>query len=79
MKKFEVGKSYAAHSACDYDCVFLVKVLSRTDKTLVFSSLDGGRRRTKIHADADGSEWICPDRYSMAPVYRAVRDEIEEA
>ena len=30
MFKFEVGSVYYARSACNHDCVFLMKVLSRT-------------------------------------------------
>lgn len=34
MCKFEVGSVYYARSACNHDCVFLMKVLSRTDKSV---------------------------------------------
>ena len=33
MFKFEVGSVYYARSACNHDCVFLMKVLSRTEKS----------------------------------------------
>jgi len=32
--KFEVGKTYYTSSACDHNCIYTVKVLSRTEKTL---------------------------------------------
>ena len=34
MCKFEVGSVYYARSACNHDCVFLMKVLSRTEKSV---------------------------------------------
>lgn len=69
MKKFEIGKTYTARSACNHDCIFSIKVIKRTEKTITFEQ-DGQTRRAKLHFDRDG-EWILPERYSMAPVYRA--------
>lgn len=75
MKKFEAGKTYVTRSICDSDCKFEIKIIKRTEKTLVFER-DGKQRRTKIFVDADG-EYIAPERYSMAPVWRAARDLVE--
>ena len=83
MSTFEVGKSYYATSACDHNCVFVVEIVKRTAKTVTFRR-DGQERRAKIYADHNG-EYIVPARYSMAPVFRASceyvedQEEVEEA
>ncbi|MCL1789832.1 MAG: hypothetical protein FWG40_00485 [Peptococcaceae bacterium] len=75
MTKFEPGKRYQTRSICDHNCIYTILVLDRTDKTIVFSD-DGRIRRSKIRVDKDG-EYLIPDRYSMAPVYRAHRDHVK--
>ncbi len=71
--KFEPGKTYATTSACNSDCIFTVKIISRTEKTVTYKQ-DGERvRRSKIHKDNDG-EYIRPDNYSMSPIFRACRE-----
>ena len=83
MIAFEVGKAYYTTSACDHNCVFVVEIVKRTAKTVTFRR-DGQERRTKIHTDRD-VEYIVPERYSMAPVFRASceyvedQEEVEEA
>lgn len=72
MKKFEIGKEYFTTSACDHECVFTVKIVKRTDKTVTFER-NGQTRRAKLFSDEHG-EYIIPDRYSMAPVFRAERE-----
>ncbi len=72
MKKFEIGKEYFDTSACDHNCVFTIKIVKRTEKTVTFER-DGKTRRAKLFSDERG-EYIIPDRYSMAPVFRAERE-----
>lgn len=72
MKKFEIGKEYFDTSACDSNCVFVIKIIKRTDKTVTFER-NGKTRRAKLFSDEHG-EYIIPDRYSMAPVFRAERE-----
>ena len=69
MKKFEIGKEYFDRSACNYDCIFTIKIIKRTEKTVTFER-HGKTRRAKLFCD-DRGEYIIPDRYSMAPVFRA--------
>lgn len=72
MRKFEIGKEYFTHSICDSECRFTIKVTGRTEKTVSYI-YDGETRRSKIRVDESG-EYIQPDRYSMAPVFRASRE-----
>lgn len=69
MKKFEIGKEYFDRSVCNYDCIFTIKIIKRTEKTVTFER-HGETRRAKLFCD-DHGEYIIPDRYSMAPVFRA--------
>lgn len=71
MKQFEVGKECKARSIGDYDCIFTILITGRTAKTVSYNYL-GRSRRSMVHVDLDG-EWIQPDRYSMAPTFRASR------
>ena len=73
MKKFEIGKKYQTRSACDHDCVFEIAIIKRTEKTVTFKDYENRVRRSKIQIDNEG-EYIIPDKYSMAPIYRACRE-----
>lgn len=76
MKKFEVGHVYFDQYACDHETLTTIKIIKRTAKTVTFER-DGETRRAKLHEDNNG-EYIMPDRYSMAPVYRAERELLDE-
>lgn len=69
MKKFEIGKEYFDRSVCNHDCIFTIKIIKRTEKTVTFER-NGNTRRAKLFFDEHG-EYIIPERYSMAPVFRA--------
>lgn len=71
MKKFEVGKKYYSRSIHDHECIYEIEVVSRTDKTITYM-YDGFKRRSKIKVNERG-EYVTPDNYSMAPVFRAER------
>lgn len=75
MTTFEIGKKYYDTSACDHNCVFVIEITRRTAKTVTYLR-NGKERRAKIYADRDG-EYIIPERYSMAPVFRACREYME--
>jgi hypothetical protein len=68
--KFEFAERYSTTSICDHECVFTIRIVKRTAKTVTFTQY-GKERRTKIHYDDNGDEYIMPDNYSMCPVYRA--------
>ena len=71
MKQYEIGKEYKTRSLGDHDCIFTIQITGRTAKTVSYNYL-GWSRRSMVHVDQDG-EWIQPDRYSMAPTFRARR------
>ena len=78
MKKFEVGKAYYSRSICNHECIFTIEVVKRTEKSVTYI-YDGKQRRSMIKTDESG-EYIKPDRYSMAPTFRADREvEAQEA
>jgi hypothetical protein len=45
-------------------------VINRTAKMATIQR-DGKTSKTKIHTDCSGFEYLRPDNYSMAPIFRA--------
>ena len=63
---FEAGKTYSVRSACDYDSVFTIKVLSRTPKTI--RAKVRNEEKTLRIGTREGREFVKPfGSYSMAP------------
>ena len=63
MHKFETGKKYYTHGYSNHDCIFLLTVKSRTEKTLVTSE----GKRLKIYNFGNG-ECVLPNgNYGTAP------------
>jgi hypothetical protein len=65
------GQTLITRSSGDYDCVFSLQVISRTAKMATIK-WQGQTRRAKIHS-FDGIEYVQPENYSMAPIFRADR------
>jgi hypothetical protein len=76
MKTFEIGHTYFDTWACDSDSISTIKIVGRSTQYVTFERA-GKTRRAKIYTDASG-EYIMPDRYSMACVYRAERELLPE-
>lgn len=71
-KEFKVGVEYYCRSLYDSDCIFRLKVVKRTEKSVwVEGSL--WNKRCVVKKDADGCEYFMPEHYSMAPVFRATK------
>ena len=68
--KFIVGESYSRRSICDYDCVFCIKIVSRTEKTVTAEDSFGEIRRYKIQ-NYGNYEYIKAGNYSMAGTWSA--------
>lgn len=76
MKQFEIGKTYFDTWACDSDSISTIKIVGRSAKMVTFERC-GKTRRARIYTDSRG-EYIMPDHYSMACVYRAERELLPE-
>lgn len=80
IKKFEVGKRYSMRSACDSECVWIYKVISRTAGTIVLQQIRNGKpfgeqARFRINSKMTSylnAESVRPlGTYSMAPILSA--------
>lgn len=74
MTKFEIGKTYSMRSACDHNCIWSYKVLSRTTSTITIT--DGKEikkcRINKQYSEYRNAETVFPlGRYSMCPMLSA--------
>lgn len=63
------GQTLTARSIGDHECIYTLRILSRTAKRVTFEQ-DGKVAVTKVHANEEG-EFLMPKRYSMAPIYSA--------
>lgn len=73
---FQVGSTYEARSACDYDCVWTFTVTARTARFITIVDRDRETRRVGVRV-WNGVESASPlGTYSMAPVIRAERPAV---
>lgn len=70
MNKIEPNTTLYARSIGDHNCIFEIKVLSRTEKTAKIIDFYGHEKRVKIYTD-DNGEYIEPEKYSFAPRFHA--------
>jgi hypothetical protein len=82
MKKFEVGKTYYTRSACDHNCIYSFKVISRTVKMVTLIDGLGKKLKRKVsewkYGSQEAEELIHPyGHYSMAPCVGATDDYIK--
>ena len=70
-KTIKPNSALTAKSVCDSDCIFSITVIKRTAKMATIIH-QGNEMRVKIKLDSDGNEFLKPDNYSMAPVFRAI-------
>ena len=76
---FQVGSTYEARSASDYDCVWTFTVVSRTSRFITITDRNGEVRRVGVRV-WQGVESASPlGTYSMAPVIRAGRERLDPA
>jgi hypothetical protein len=66
------NQTLTAKSICDSNCTFTLKVVERNGNFATIK-YDGKTRKTKVRIDIDGNEYLRPDNYSMAPMFRANR------
>ena len=81
IKKFKVGNQYSMRSACNHECVWTYKVLSRTACTVTLAQvMSNGKTKTDIItcrinkrlSEFCGAESVKPlGSYSMCPILSA--------
>jgi len=70
MSMFKPATKYSTRSICDHNCIFEIKVVSRTAKTI--KALFHGELKTYRVSIYDGVERIKPcGSYSMCPIITA--------
>ena len=72
--QFEVGKTYATRSLCDYDTIFRFQILARTQKTVTVN-VNGKTARRGIYVYDDVERLKPFGSYSMAAIISADREE----
>lgn len=71
MTRFEVGRTYKAHSVCDYNAIWNCKVIKRTAKRMTIE-INGKEVKTVGITARHNTETAQPiGNYSMAPMIRA--------
>lgn len=71
MKTIKSNTQLTARSIGDYDCIFKLTVIERKGNFAKVRFL-GYEKRTKVYTDSEGNEYLKPEKYSMAPTFRAV-------
>jgi hypothetical protein len=70
--KFEVGKTYGTRSICNYDTIFSMTVLSRTEKTVKVDVHHFGVKTLRTNDKYTGYEQVKPfGSYSMCAIIGA--------
>lgn len=72
--KITPNTTYYTRSIGDHNCIFELKVLSRTEKTAKIL-YEGKERRAKIYTKSNGIEYLQPDHWSFAPSFDATETE----
>ena len=70
MKTIKENTRLTSRSICDYNCIFELQVIS-VKGSFATIKYQGVVKRTKIYKDSEGNEYIRPDKYSMAPTFKA--------
>jgi hypothetical protein len=68
----QAGQTLKARSVCDYDCIFSAQVIERKGDFVTVKS-QGKVSRKKVMADDRGEYVYALGKYSMAPIFRAIK------
>jgi hypothetical protein len=71
MKTIKSNQTLTSRSICDYNCIFTLSVIERKGNFAIVKIM-GNIKRTKVYVDMDGNEYLHPEKYSMAPIYKAI-------
>jgi hypothetical protein len=70
--RFEIGKTYATRSACDYDCIYSFVILARTAKTVTVD-VHGKTVRRGLNVWNEVEQFKPFGSYSMCAIISADR------
>ena len=70
MKKFNENKTYETRSICDYDCIFKMEVIKRTEKTITIKIMNQ-IKKIKVFMYEDKEACYPLGKYSMSPMITA--------
>ena len=65
-----------SRSICDYNCIFKLTVIERKGNFATVK-FQGITKRTKVYTDSEGNEYLQPEKYSMAPRFKALPEIID--
>lgn len=68
--KITAGQTLTARAIGDWECVFSLTVIDRKG-SFATVKFQGKEKRVKVRTEQDGSEYLMPATYSMAPIFRA--------
>ena len=71
MSSIKANQTLTAKSICDSECIFSLNVIERKGNFATVK-FQGNTKRTKVYIDSDGNEYLMPEKYSMAPMFRAI-------
>ena len=72
IAQFEAGKVYWTTSIGDSECIYTIKVIRRTAKTLYVTDEGGKPKTLRVKPDYHGHESVAPKgSYSMSPTISA--------
>jgi hypothetical protein len=65
------NQKLTSRSICDYNCIFELTVIERKGSFATVKFM-GNTKRTKVLLDTEGNEYLMPEKYSMAPKFKAI-------
>jgi len=69
-RTIQAGQTLISRSVCDHNCIFELQVVDRKKDFVVIKFL-GNTKRIKVRRNQDGVEYLRPENYSMAPIFKA--------
>lgn len=71
MKSIKSNQVLTARSIGDSECIFKLTVIERKGN-FAKVKFQGNEKRSKVRVDSEGNEYLRPESYSFAPIFRAI-------
>ncbi len=71
MNTVKSNQKLTCRAIGDHNCIFELTVVERKGNFATIN-YEGKIKRVKVYTGADGDEYLRPDKYSMAPIFRAI-------